>query len=327
MRASASLRNERRTGPSTPACVLVGVIVTLAAACGGPSSRAPGGPDYASLSDSLRALVAADSGQVGVTLIDLATDSAVSVHGGLTLHAASTMKVPVLVELFRQAARSEIGLDDSIPVKNTFTSIADGSTYSLSRDDDSETALYDEVGAKETVRDLATRMIVRSSNLATNLLIERVTADSVQRLMRGLGTTGMHVLRGVEDIPAFERGLNNRTTSDALAGVLAAVARCERGQVAPALAPLRPDDCRAMTDILAGQEFNDRIPAALPPGTRVAHKTGWITGIDHDAGIVYPPGRAPYVLAVLTHAFPDTLASERAIRDISGLTWRTLVGR
>lgn len=320
---STSDRLVERPRPGLALAVVLPWLVAIPA-CGGPGSPPP---DYAALRDSLRARVAAAPGQIGVTVVDLATDSALGVNQDLSLHAASTMKVPVLMELFRQAEAGRIGLDDSVPVVNSFTSIADGSRYSLSPNDDSETKLYDLVGGKTTVRDLARRMIVRSSNLATDILIERVTADSVQRLMHGLGTDGMVVLRGVEDIPAFDRGMNNHTTARALAGVLAALARCEEGNVAEALRPLNPDDCHAMTDILAGQEFNQRIPAALPPGTRVAHKTGWITGIDHDAGIIYPPGRPPYVLAVLTHAFPDTLSSEHAIRGISGLVWRSLVGR
>ncbi len=283
--------------------------------------------DYAALRDSLNALAGAAPGQLGVALIDLASDSSVEVSADLSMHAASTMKVPVLLELFRQASAGRFDLDDSVVVRNRFTSIADSSQFSLTPDEDSEKALYDLVGRRTTLRDLARRMIDRSSNLATDNLIDLVGADSVQRLMRGLGTTGMVVLRGVEDIPAYDRGMNNTTTAHALAGVLAALARCERGEVADALRPLDPDACHAMTDILAGQEFNLRIPAALPPGTRVAHKTGWITKIDHDAGIIYPPDRAPYVLAVLTHDFPDTLSSEHAIRHVSALAWRSLVGR
>jgi beta-lactamase class A len=299
-------------------------LLAILAACG-PAGGPP--PHYAALRDSLAARLSGLPGQVGVALVDLETDSTVSLSADVSMHAASTMKVPVLLELFRQSAAGRFRLEDSVAVRDTFTSIADGSPFSLTPDEDSEKPLYDLVGGRTTLLDLASRMIDRSSNLATDNLIELVTADSVQRLMRGLGTTGMVVLRGVEDIPAFDRGMNNTTTARALAGVLAALARCERGSVTAALRPLGPDDCRAMTDILARQEFNERIPAALPPGTRVAHKTGWITEIDHDAGIVYPPDRAPYVLAVLTHGFSDTSRSEKTIRDVSGLVWRILVGR
>lgn len=76
-----------------------------------------------------------------------------------------------------------------------------------------------------------------------------------------------------------------------------------------------------MIDILAAQEFNDEIPAGLPKGTRVAHKTGWITGVTHDAAIVYPPDRKPYVLVVLTKGIPDRPVAQRLIADISRLVW------
>ena len=185
----------------------------------------------------------------------------------------------------------------------------DGSRYALTPGDDSEGELYGMVGQELARVELARRMIVRSSNLATNILIEEVGAEAVRRTLAGLRAADVRVLRGVEDGPAYERGLNNTTTAAGLARVLASIARCESGDVPPALAPLRPEDCRRMTDLLAAQEFTDRIPAGLPRGVRVANKTGWITAIDHDAAIVYPPGRAPYVLVVLTRGFADRAVS------------------
>ncbi len=292
------------------------------AATGARSSR--GGPHLGALEAAIRQRASETPGEVSVMLVDLETGATVGVQPDVSMHAASTMKVPVVLELFRQAAAGRFDLDRSVTVKNTFTSIADSSTYSLSPDDDSEAALYRLVGRQVTLRDLAERMITRSSNLATNLLIEKVGANSVRRLMHGLGTDSMVVLRGVEDIPAFERGMNNHTTARALAGVLEALARCERGDVAPALRPLTASDCGTVADILARQEFNEKIPAGIPAGVRVAHKTGWITGIDHDAGIVYPPGRAPYVLAILTRGVDSTAVADAAARDISRLVWNAL---
>jgi beta-lactamase class A len=260
-------------------------------------------------------------------VVDLATGARIGIRDGVVKHAASTMKVPVLVELHRQAAEGRFSLDDPLPVRTTFASLVDGSPYSLTIADDSEHALYRLEGRDVARGELARRMIVRSSNLATNLIIDEIGADAVARTMDALGAGGMVVRRGVQDIPAFEAGLNNTATAGALATLLAAIARCERGDVHAALRPLAPDDCAGIVDVLAGQEFTDRIPAGVPTGVRVAHKTGWISTADHDAAIVYPPGREPYVVVVLTRNVADRADSRAGIRDLSALTWRELVGR
>jgi beta-lactamase class A len=155
-------------------------------------------------------------------------------------------------------------------------------------------------------------MITRSSNLATNTLINLVGADAVTRTMRDLGANRIQVLRGVEDGKAFERGLNNTTTARDLAIILRAI---QDGTAASA------DATREMISVLLAQEFNDRIPAGLPPGIRVAHKTGDITAVAHDAAIVYPPDRAPYVLVVLTRGIKDGARSSKLIADISAMVY------
>lgn len=273
----------------------------------------------ATLQQHIRQRIAAeDDVQVGVALVDLATNEQLSVGGDIVMHAASTMKVPVLLEAFREADAGGLALDDSVVVSNEFTSIADGSRYALSAADDSDSTLYAMVGQKTTVRELLRLMIVRSSNLATNNLLSLIPASRVRATMAAIGAPDMNVLRGVEDIPAFRRGMNNTTTARALATVLAAIARCSAASRV---------SCDAMVNILAGQEFNDMIPAGLPPGTRVAHKTGWITGIQHDGAIVYPPGRPPYVLVILTRGFPERDTALRLGADISRMVWETLTSQ
>jgi beta-lactamase class A len=264
--------------------------------------------------------------EVSVGVIDLESGAEAYYDGDVVMHAASTMKVPVMLELYRQAASGERSLDEEVTIRNSFTSIADSSAYSLSPDDDSEFDLYGRLGEPMTLEELNRRMIVHSSNLATNLLIEEVDAARVRETMAAIGAEDMNVLRGVEDIPAYEAGLSNRTTARALARVMAVIARCERGSVHEALAPLTPDDCRAMTAVLADQEFTDKIPAGVPDGVRVANKTGWITRIDHDAAIVYPEDRAPYVIVVLTRGFDDHDVAAAAIADVSAAVWRALEG-
>ena len=239
--------------------------------------------------------------EIAVALIDPETGARLAIQGDRVFHAASTMKTPVLIEVYRQAAAGLFSLNDSLRVENRFTSIADGSPFRI--EDDSDDALYEHIGSALPIRDLAERMITVSSNLATNLTIERVRADSVQRTMERMGTRTMRVLRGVEDIKAFEQGLNNTATASDLAVLLDAIRRGEA--VSPAAS-------EAMRDILLKQEFNEMIPAGLPPGTRVAHKTGWITGIVHDAAIVYPERASPYVLVILTEGFADHETASRA---------------
>lgn len=259
---------------------------------------------------------ASDDFAVGLHLLDLETERRLSISGDLELHAASTMKVPVLFELYRQADAGERSLDDSIVVANQFRSILDGSEYSLTPADDSDSTLYARIGSRATYRELARLMIVRSSNLATNILIEHVDPRRVRETLSRLNAQGMRVLRGVEDIPAYRAGLNNTTTAYGFARVLAAIGRCELVSAA---------SCAEMADILADQHFDEGIPAGVPAGTRVANKTGWITGINHDGAIVYPEGRSPYVLVVLTRGIQDSAVADDLIADLSRIVWQEML--
>lgn len=243
---------------------------------------------------------------------DLSTGRTLLRHGDLVLHAASTMKVAVMFEAFRQHDAGQLDLDAPLPVRNTFKSIVDGSEYQLSATDDSEKDLYKKVGADLPARELVRRMMVRSSNLATNLMVEAVGVDAIQKTLTELGCHRMKVLRGVEDAPAFEKGLNNVATARDLMLLLEAI---HRGRL------VSPASRAAMEEILLAQEFNDMIPAGLPAGTPVAHKTGLITGIRHDAGIVMPEDGAPYVLVVLTRGFDDEDEAARVVARISKVVW------
>jgi beta-lactamase class A len=269
-----------------------------------------------SLGERLERRLAAQPGaQVGLWLEDLATGRTFGIGDTVSFHAASTMKVPVMFELFRRADEGTIDLDARIPLGNRFASIVDGSPYALAATDDSDDALYDRVGAPISYRELNERMIVRSSNLATNVLIERLDATRVTSFARTLGGEGVLVRRGVEDGPAFRAGLNNVTTARGLGKLLAAL---ERGQVASAWAT------QAMRATLMRQEFNEEIPAGVPPGTPVAHKTGWITGTTHDAAIVYPPGRSPFVLVILTRNIPVRADATALMVDLTRIVWDEL---
>lgn len=298
------------------------VLPLLLAACAPAAPPAPTpAAALARLEADVRAAVrarAGDTALVAVAFLDPSRGDSLLLDARVPLHAASTMKVPVMLELFRRADRGEISLDAPVPVRNRFRSIADGSQYALSPADDSDSTLYARVGATATVRELVGLMIARSSNLATNLLIDLAAPDRIAATLAELGASETRVLRGVEDGPAFRRGMNNTTTAYGMARVMEAIAS-GRGA--------SPAAGREMAEILARQEFREMIPAGLPPGTRVANKTGWITGIHHDAAIVYPPGRPPYVLVVLTRGFTDRAVAADAAREVSRLVWSHATSR
>lgn len=269
--------------------------------------------ERAGLETLLRDRIARDTAVVAVLYRDPARRETVSIAPGTRFHAASTMKVPVLIELARQVDAGELHWDDSLTVRNQFKSIVDGSPYRLDPRDDSDSTLYRLEGQAVSLNRLARLMITRSSNLATNLIIERVGPTRVNRTAHRLGADSITVLRGVEDGKAFERGLNNTTTALDLGALLEAVA------AGRAASPSATDTIRQM---LLAQEFNDGIPAGLPPGTPVAHKTGEITAIAHDAAIVYPAGRGPYILVVLTRGYAERKDAARLMADLSGIVYR-----
>ena len=277
-----------------------------------PPPRSAQSPD-----DSLRARIENRIAQVagatvGVAFRDLSRRDTLFIGADERFHAASTMKVPVMIELFRQIDRHRLSLDQRLELKNEFTSIVDGSPYALNAADDSDSLVYTWVGTKVSIHDLLEHMITRSSNLATNTLIGLVGAQASNATAHALGARDIQVLRGVEDGKAYEAGMNNMTTARDLATLMSAIETGIAGSRAST------DSMRA---VLLRQQFNDEIPAGLPVGTRVAHKTGQITGHLHDAAIVYPRGRGPYVLVVLTRGIEDEKVARSLIADISRLVY------
>jgi beta-lactamase class A len=260
-------------------------------------------------------IAASGAEQVGVAVYDLETKQSLLLNERESFHAASTMKLPVMMEVFRRADAKRLNLAERLEVKNTFFSLVDGSEYRLNKEEDSDEEPYNRLGQTMTTLELVNHMITMSSNLATNLLIEKVGADKVTELAHSLGAVGMQVKRGVEDGKAFRAGVNNTTTAYDLLVLLRALA--ERKFV-------NGKACDRMIEILAGQRFNDGIPAGLPRDTRVAHKTGSITKHNHDAGIVYAAGRKPYVIVVLTRGIARERESDKLIAAISRAVYRAL---
>lgn len=260
----------------------------------------PGDALEKKLRESLKAY---PNATVGVAVRDPSTGLKADINADVEFHAASTMKLAVLIELFRQAETGRFAITDSLEIRNSFTSIFDGSIFSVGIDDDSDKEIYASIGRRLSIQDLAYRLITSSSNLATNILVELVSADSVQRTIGQLGTQQMKVLRGVEDLKAFEAGMNNTTTASDLAILLEAIL-AERAA--------SPASCESMLKILLDEPWNELIRDALPQGTAAAHKTGAIETRNHrhDAAIVYPPEVEPYILVILTRdAESDEIAN------------------
>lgn len=298
---------------------MIALLVTLAMLQSPPAAQTQfSGP----ATDSLRSLIlsridATPGATVALSYVDLESDERLSINGDTVFHAASTMKVPVMIEVLRRSQSRAFSLDQPILLVNRFHSIVDGSEYSLDRAEDGDSALYAKLGERVTIRELMRRMITLSSNLATNQLIALVDATNVTAMARSLGASRMLVLRGVEDQKAFDRGLINTTTSGDLAALLLAI---ESGRA------LSAKSSAVMREILLAQEFNEKIPAGLPPGTRVAHKTGEITAVSHDAAIVYRHRKKPYVLVVLTRGVRQSAESSRLIADLSRIVYAHAAG-
>jgi beta-lactamase class A len=269
-------------------------------------------PSGSSLEDKVKKQLATEKGVFAVAFKDLTTGETLLINEHEVFHAASTMKTPVMIEVFKQAAEGRWKLSDSLEVINSFKSIVDGTPYSLNPKDDSEQNLYTLVGKKRTVYDLVYDMIIVSSNLATNIVIEYVDAKKVTQTMRELGAPDIQVLRGVEDIKAYEQGLNNTTTAYDLLVIFEKMATGEA---------VSQEASEKMIRILLDQQFNDIIPAHLPKEVKVAHKTGLITGVHHDSGIVMLPDGRKYILVLLSKNMTDMDAGTASLAKVSKLIY------
>jgi len=253
---------------------------------------------------------------LGISFYDAETTIQWSYNADTYFHAASTMKLAVLLGVFRQIDRGDLGLDAPVHVRNRFTSIVNQEPFMLDLGRDADPDVYGHLGKTLTVRELAYWMIIKSSNLATNLLVEVVGIPTVQQALDELEIDGVKVLRGVEDSRAFDAGLNNEVTANGLLKLLRMIAEGKA---------YSQQACDDMLEIMMDQQYRSGIPAGLPKAARVAHKTGNISTVHHDAGIVYLDGRKPYVLVILT-AFSPEAGRGTAVADVSRDIFNTLAG-
>lgn len=276
---------------------------------GNTQSSSPASPrevTFAARRAEAEQLIASSGAEVSVAYRSLDDSEEWMFDADKLYHAASTMKVPVMVELFRQAEEGQLKLSDQLAIRNQFKSVVDGSPYSLDFGEDSDDSVYAHIGGFMTLEALNTQMITVSSNFATNLLIDHLGVKNIRATVSTLGAFGLEVRRGVEDLKAFDQGVINETSARGLFILLNAIAR---GQA------VSPSASERMVEVLSAQKFNDGIPKGLPAGTRVAHKTGTITRIHHDAAIVY--GDHPAVLVILTRGIEKEADSDDLIARIT----------
>ena len=261
-------------------------------------------------------LLAEQKGKFAVAFKDVSSGKSLLINEKEVFHAASTMKTPVMIEVYRQAKAKKFSMKDSIPIENEFKSIVDGSKFSLDSADDSEFELYKHLGEKRTVHDLVYEMIIASSNLATNIVIEKVGAEHVTQTMRKFGAKDIQVLRGVEDQKAYDKALNNTTTAYDLMLIFEKIAKGKA---------VDKKSSQAMINILLDQKFNTIIPAKLPKDVKVAHKTGFITALHHDSGIVLLPDGRKYVLVLLSKNLEDEKKAIEAMATASEMIYQYVI--
>ncbi len=253
---------------------------------------------------------------IAVALHDSETGFELHYHADRWFHAASTIKVPILLGVFAAIDRGELLPHSRVHVRNRFLSVVENIPFRVESGRDSNSAVHNAIGKMMRVDELAYHMITTSSNLATNLLLGVIGPESVTHTLKELHVNdGIELKRGVEDELAFEKGISNMVTADGLLRILVMLSAGKA--FSPALS-------RRMMDILHGQEFNQGIPARLPKGARVAHKTGEISTVAHDAGVIYLPKRKPYSLVILTEWDPNTAGRSRTIASISHAIYESL---
>ena len=257
---------------------------------------------------------------LAVSLYDYERAVQWSQRGDRWFHSASTIKVAVLVALFGAIDAGRFTLESRLHVRNRFLSLVDGTPFRVSAGRDAGKEVHAAIGRTMRIGELARHMIVTSSNLATNLLVDLIKVDQAQEMLARHGIRGIELARGVEDDKAFEANFNNRVTANGLVALFRVIYE-RRGVLA--------ESAREMLDILFQQEFRSGIPAGLPADVRsearVANKTGEISTAAHDAGIVYLANRKPYVLAVLTEPDPATDRRMERIARVSSAVYQCLI--
>ena len=225
----------------------------------------------ARLEHKIRAIADGVDGVVGVTIQDLTTTERFALRGDTVFTQASAIKLPVLVELFRQVEQGRHGLDDLITLEENDVVPGSGVLQRLTPG-----------SVRMTLRDVATLMVTVSDNTATNMIIDRVGMENVNQTMVRLGLPQTKLQRKMMDSEAWLADRENLSTPNEQARLLELI---HRGDV------LNDASRKELLHILSIPK-SSRIRPLLPSGTRVAHKTGTVSGVVVDVGIVYLEGTA-----------------------------------
>tara|TARA_A100000164_G_scaffold378357_1_gene419721 strand:+ start:673 stop:1548 length:876 start_codon:yes stop_codon:yes gene_type:complete len=264
--------------------------------------------DYDAFENKLKNLLKSHKGTFAIALKNMDDGKSILINENEFFHAASTMKTPVMIEFFKKINEGKISSDDSLLINNEFSSIVDGSKFELSSFDDSDEDIYENLGKYISTDKLVYDMITRSSNFGTNLLIDYLNVEDVNNTMKNIGAKNMKVLRGVGDLKAFDLGLSNSTTA---ADLLIIYEKLAMGEI------VNNESSNKMIRILKDQVYNDIIPKYLPENVEVAHKTGWISGVRHDSGIVYVGNNKKYILVLLSKNLEDDVEGADFLAKIS----------
>jgi beta-lactamase class A len=250
------------------------------------------------LAPELARLAGSTQGLLAISIGDLRTGRAIAVNGGVNLPAASTIKIPVMVEVFRQVAIGRFSLKRTV------------SLWDRDRDCGYGDLCEAPWGSQYRVGDLIVAMIDRSDNTATNMLIRLVGRHDINETMKALGLMQTHLgdsIRSDGDIREL------RTSADDMRRLLTMIA---------AKQIIDERSCALMVRILAGQRHNTLLPAWLPKNVVIAHKTGTLRDTLNDVGIVELDG-APYVICAFATHLADLDTGQRFIRRASLLTFET----
>ena len=271
--------------------------------------------DYNTLEKKIISKFNNETGNFALAFKNLDDGKEILINENEIFHAASTMKTPVMIEFYKQLHQGKLSLEDTLQIKNEFKSIVDGTIYKLSEFDDSDKNTYNKLGQYYSINNLIYEMITISSNFATNILIEYIGANNVTKSMKEIGALNINVLRGVEDIKAFELGLNNTTSAKDL---LIIYEKLAKGKI------INNESSAIMIEILKDQKYDDIIPKYLPKNIEIANKTGMITGVHHDSGIVFLKNGKKYVIVLLSKNMLDMESGTEMMAKISELIYKTV---
>jgi len=279
---------------------VVVLTVSLAASLPAPAANIPG--PLADFQAQLATLTLRAPGHFGITVQDVSTGATTGINQGAEMPAASTIKIPVMVEVFKQLAAGSFDLNTRVRLQRSDKDWGSGDLAGA------------RVGSSYTVGRLLSLMIDVSDNTATNMLIRLVGRQQINASMADLGlphtrltdfirSEGPNIRWALRSSPADMMHLLGKMAKDELVNEWSS---------------------REMIEILRGQRHNGLLPQPLPAGTDIAHKTGTLHDTLNDVGIVYGAGEDPYVIAVMTTDLPTLESGRRFIRGVSKMAYTAL---